>query len=289
VSLPDRSDLASPEPAPTRWRPKLVALDIDGTLLGSDNEISPVVQDAVRQAATSAHVVLSTGRGLTGTRPVAERLDLATPYLVCSNGAVTVRLHGENGQANRHVEMVDLVTFDPGPALRMVLARLPNALVAVEELGVGYRVNAPFPPGELVGDISVEPLEQLIADPVTRVILRQPSAEVEDFLDVVETIGLHEVTYYIGYTAWLDIAPQGVSKATGLAKVAERLGVPRGDILAIGDGNNDVEMLAWAGRGVAMGNATPDIQDAADAVTDSFEDDGVAVELSRWFEEVIPP
>ena len=68
--------------------------------------------------------------------------------------------------------MVDMVTFDAGPVLRMLLARLPDALVAVEELGVGYRVNAPFPPGELTGEISVEPLERLIADPVTRVILR---------------------------------------------------------------------------------------------------------------------
>jgi hydroxymethylpyrimidine pyrophosphatase-like HAD family hydrolase len=289
VTSPDRSDLASPEPAPTRWRPKLVALDIDGTLLGVDNEISPVVRDAVRQVASSAHVVLSTGRGLTGTRPVAERLGLVTPYLVCSNGAVIVRLHGENGQVDRRVEMVDLVTFDPGPVLRMVMTRLPETLVAVEELGVGYRVNAPFPPGELVGEITVEPLDRLVADPVTRVILRQPSVEVENFLDVVETIGLHEVSYYIGYTAWLDIAPKGVSKATGLAKVAERLRVPREEVLAIGDGNNDVEMLGWAGRGVAMGQATPDIQQVADAVTAAFEDDGVAVELSRWFDEVVSP
>jgi hydroxymethylpyrimidine pyrophosphatase-like HAD family hydrolase len=289
VTSPDRSDLAGPGPVPGRWRPKLVALDIDGTLLDLDNEISPAVHDAVRQVAGSAHVVLSTGRGLTGTRPVAERLELATPYLVCSNGAVTVRLHGENGRVDRRVEMVDLVTFDPGPVLRMVMTRLPDTLVAVEELGVGYRVNAPFPPGELVGEITVEPLDRLVADPVTRVILRQPSVEVENFLDVVETIGLHEVSYYIGYTAWLDIAPKGVSKATGLAKVAERLRVPREDVLAIGDGNNDVEMLGWAGRGVAMGQATPDIQQVADAVTAAFEDDGVAVELSRWFDEVVSP
>ncbi len=281
--------MTRPEPLPGRWRPKLVALDIDGTLLDIENQISPAVHEAVRLVAGSAHVVLSTGRGLTGTRPVAEQLGLTTPYLVCSNGAVTVRLHGENGRADRHVEMVDMVTFDAGPVLRLVLARLPDALVAVEELGVGYRVNAPFPPGELVGEISVEPLERLIADPVTRVILRQPSAEVEDFLDVVEEIGLHEVSYYIGYTAWLDIAPEGVSKATGLAKVAERLGVPREDILAIGDGNNDAEMLAWVGRGVAMGNAVPEVKQLADAVTATFDDDGVAVELSQWFDEVAPP
>ena len=311
---------AQPEPVAAGWRPRLVAFDIDGTLLDVKNQMSRRVDTAVRQvAASGAHVVLSTGRGLTATRPLAEHFDLPTPYLVCSNGAVTVRLHpgdltvanpGEGPRAashahgpvgadqisaaaeraaHRRVELVDVVTFDPAPVLRMLMARLPDVLVAVEELGVGYRVNAPFPPGELTGEISVEPLEQLVAEPATRVILRQPSIEAEHFLDVVDRVGLHGVSYYIGYTAWLDLAPEGVSKATGLAKVAERLGVGREDILAIGDGDNDAEMLSWAGRGVAMGNAAPEVQEVADHVTTSLEDDGVAVELSRWFDAVEHP
>ena len=310
------------------WRPKMVALDIDGTLVDVEQQMSDVVDAAVRKAvASGVHVVLSTGRGLTSARPLAEHFELFAPYLVCSNGAVTVRLHldgmsagsrapgsssggaaripSESPDPNRitnrsagntsdgravgvvdenGVEMIDIVTFDPGPVLRMLLDRLPDALVAVEELGVGYRGNAPFPPGELTGEISIEPLERLIADPVTRVIVREPSIEVEHFLDVVDRVGLHGVSYYIGYTAWLDLAPEGVSKATGLAKVAERLGVAREDVLAIGDGNNDVEMLRWAGRGVAMANGAPEALEAADAVTASIEEDGVAVELSRWFD-----
>lgn len=261
-----------------RWRPRLVALDIDGTLVDPDNNFSPAVEAAVHAVLDAgAHVVLSTGRGLTATRPLAERLGLPKPYLVCSNGAVTVRLHPEP-------ELLDIVRFDPGPVLQLLLERMPDVLVAVEELGVGYRVNKPFPPGELTGQLVVEPLEKLVADPATRVILREPSNEAERFLDVIDRVGLHGVSYYIGYTAWLDIAPDGVSKATALEKIAGRLGVDQADVLAIGDGANDVEMLAWAGRGVAMGNATPAVQEIADAVTKSRADDGVALELALWFD-----
>lgn len=266
-----------------RWRPRLVALDIDGTLVDPDNNFSPAVEAAVHAVLDAGtHVVLSTGRGLTATRPIAERLGLPKPYLVCSNGAVTVRLHPEP-------ELLDIVRFDPGPVLQLLLERMPDVLVAVEELGVGYRVNKPFPPGELTGQLVVEPLEKLVAEPATRVILREPSNEAERFLDVIDRVGLHGVSYYIGYTAWLDIAPDGVSKATALEKIAHRLDIDRADVLAIGDGANDVEMLDWAGRGVAMGNATPTVQEAADAVTKSRADDGVAVELARWFDLPDPP
>jgi hydroxymethylpyrimidine pyrophosphatase-like HAD family hydrolase len=262
------------------WRPRLVALDIDGTLYDSSYDISPRVEAAVRSVANQGvHIVLSTGRGLVGTRPLAERLELPSPYLVCSNGAVTVRLTGA-----AEPEFVDVVTFDPEPVLRILLHRLPGVLVAVEEIGVGYRVTAPFPPNELSGDYVVEPIEKLMATPVTRVILRQPSSEAEEFLDVIDRVGLKDVSYYIGYTAWLDLAPNGVSKAHGLAKVADLLGVSHEDVLAIGDGNNDVEMLSWAGRGVAMGNAPADVQDSADDVTETIEEDGVALELGRWFD-----
>ncbi|MET9019272.1 HAD-IIB family hydrolase [Actinopolymorpha sp. NPDC004070] len=287
----------SPDQIAESWRPRLVALDIDGTLVDAKNRLSPVVDAAVRQVVRAgAHVVLATGRGLTATRPLAQHFDLPTPYLVCSNGAVTVRLHPEGAALThdgsvdgRGVELVDVVTFDPEPVVRMLLSRLPGVLVAVEELGVGYRVNAHFPPGELTGEIEVQSVAQLVSEPATRVILREPSIEAEHFLDIIDRVGLHGVAYYIGYTAWLDLAPEGVSKATGLAKVAERLGVDREDILAIGDGDNDAEMLSWAGRGVAMGNAAIEIQRVADHVTALQEEHGVAVELARWFPDVAVP
>jgi hydroxymethylpyrimidine pyrophosphatase-like HAD family hydrolase len=129
----------------------------------------------------------------------------------------------------------------------------------------------------------VTDLEDLVAAPVSRVIIRDPDATAEDFVTLAGELGLHGTDYVVGWTAWLDLAPVGVSKASGLAHVAERLGVDAADVLAIGDGRNDVEMLRWAGRGVAMGQAVQPVRDAADDVTATVADDGAAVELGRYF------
>ena len=80
---------------------------------------------------------------------------------------------------------------------------------------------------------------------------------------LAERIGLHGVSYFVGWSAWLDIAPQGVNKATALAEVVAGLGCRASDVLAIGDGRNDIEMLTWAGRGVALGDACDEVRQAA--------------------------
>jgi len=266
-----------PDPRHEPWDPRLVALDIDGTILGPDESLSGGVRDAVRRVLDAgAHVVLSTGRSLVATRPVADALGLTAGWLVCSNGTVTATLDPPR--------IVDVVTFDAGPAVRLLREHLPEALVAVEDLGVGYRVTAPFPDGELAGRQQVCGLDELVAEPVNRVVIRSPEHEPADFLDLVERIGLHEVAYAVGYTAWLDIAPGGVSKASALDAVRRRLGVPSDATLAIGDGRNDLEMLRWAARGVAMGQAPAEVQDAADLVTRTVREDGLATALGWWFD-----
>jgi hydroxymethylpyrimidine pyrophosphatase-like HAD family hydrolase len=176
------------------------------------------------------------------------------------------------------------VTFDPEPAVRAVLDRVPNALVAVEVIGRGYRANRHFPQGEINGELWLETVDELVREPVTRVIIRDPQSSVEDFVALASDLGLHGTNYYVGYTAWLDLAPEGVSKASALADIATELGIDQADVLAIGDGRNDVEMLAWAGRGVAMGQAPDEVKQVADAVTDTWERDGAAAELGRWFD-----
>jgi HAD superfamily hydrolase (TIGR01484 family) len=269
------------------WRPKLVALDIDGTLLkwvdgagSTHEEVPPAVHEAVQRVLDAgAHVVLASGRAPHGMTTIADLLDLHGHgdrlWIVASNGSVLVRYPP--------LEIVHEETFDAAPAVHAVLERHPDALVAIEERGVGYRVSAPFPEGELGGELIVTDLDELVAGPVSRVIIRDPQATAEDFVQMAGELGLQGTDYVVGWTAWLDLAPVGVSKASGLQYVAERLGLAADDVLAIGDGRNDIEMLAWAGRGVAMGQAVQEVIDAADAVTGTVDEDGAAQEISRWF------
>jgi len=252
---------------------RLVALDVDGTLLSYDGTISDAVRQAVADVRDAGlHVVLATGRSVTATVPVAAELGLRDGWAVCSNGAVTVRLDPELDEG---YEVVDVVTFDPGPALRAIALELPDALYAVEDLGVGFRVSADFPAGELSGEHEVVPFEELASSPATRVVIRSPSSSPEEFHELVERVGLHEVEYAVGWSAWLDLTPGGVSKASALEEVRQRLGVEPFATLAVGDGSNDVQMLRWAACGVAMGHATDAVRAAADEVTGTVDDDGV--------------
>jgi hydroxymethylpyrimidine pyrophosphatase-like HAD family hydrolase len=115
------------------------------------------------------------------------------------------------------------------------------------------------------------------------VIIRDPEQSAEDFVALAEELGLHGTNYVVGWTAWLDLSPVGVHKAAGLAYVTDQLGLTSDDVLAIGDGRNDIEMLQWAGRGVAMGQSIQEVIDAADAATESVYEDGAALELERYF------
>ena len=254
---------------------RLLALDIDGTVVDAAERVRAPVFDAVRRARQAGvHVVMSTGRSVFGITGILDLLELRQGHCVASNGAVTFTYHP--------VEITSATTFDAGPAVRIVLEAVPDVLVAVEVVGRGYRTNARFPDGEIQGELWIEDIDDLVAEPVTRVIIRDPSSSAEDFLQLAEQLGLHGINYFVGYTAWLDLAPAGVSKASALSKVAADLGVAVEDVLAIGDGRNDVEMLRWAGHGVAMGQAPDEVKAAADAVTGSWEEDGVAQALSGW-------
>ncbi len=283
------------------WTPRLVALDIDGTLLKwvdggrvDYEQVTPRVHDAVHRALDAGvHVVLASGRSPHSMTGIADLLDLRGQplggplggagdpdqlWVVASNGAVVFRY-----DVGGEIDVVHEETFDAAPAVRAVLAQRPGALVAVEERGIGYRVSGPFPEGELVGEMIQAEVEELVAGPVSRVIIRDPQATAEDFVELAAGLGLHGTDYVVGWTAWLDLTPVGVSKASGVERVCRALGLTAADVLAVGDGRNDIEMLQWAGRGVAMGQAVEEVRAVADHVTADVYDDGAAVELERYW------
>ena len=263
-------------PKKADWRPRLVALDVDGTLVDRDGRLPTAVGEAIERVVTAGvPVVLCTGRSWHGTKPLVDEMGLPPGPSVCSNGAVIVTYPPQ--------EIVKAITFDPRAVISRVEEFAPGTLIAVEEIGVGYRLNDHFPGGDLTGEMIIEDVEQLSSRPVTRVILRDPTRSDEDFVSLAKHLGLHGVTYFVGWSAWLDIAPEGVNKATALAEVALGMGVPAADVLAFGDGRNDIEMLRWAGRGLAIGDAPLEVQQAADDVTVPFADGGPVFELRRWF------
>jgi Cof subfamily protein (haloacid dehalogenase superfamily) len=261
--------------------PMLVALDVDGTVLIEDGTISDAVLEAVQHAAGIGHeVTLATGRSPSMTLPVLERLRLTPEFVVCSNGAVTLRRdeHATVGYTRDRVE-----TFSPRNVLETVNGHLDNARFAVEdEEGVYRYAGGRFPDGSLGATSMRVDFDDLLDIEATRVVVLSPEHDTEEFLEIVERMGLHRVTYNVGWTAWLDIAPDGVNKATALERVRQRLGIPRSRLLAIGDGRNDIDMLTWAsaeGRGVAMGQAPPEVREAAGESTGTDLDDGAAAVL----------
>lgn len=262
-------------PADT-FTPKMVALDIDGTLVDAAGNMPDEVHQAVRRVADAGiPVVLATGRGWLATQPIFEMLGLPQGWSVSANGAVIVH--------NPPFQLVHEMLFDPRETIEKVTQALPTARLCVERGLVRYATR-PFPEGELEGEVHIVSVEELCAQPVSRLIIREPERDGNEvFSELIADLGMHDVSYFVGWSAWIDVAPRGVDKATGLQLVCDDLGIRPDDVLALGDGRNDIEMLRWAGRGVAMGQAPDEVKAAADAVTFAFDDLGTVRELDRWF------
>ena len=260
----------------------LVALDVDGTILDINGRVSERMMASLARLRTyGVQIVISTGRGIQAALPVAYHVGLTDGWMICANGAVTLRM---DPAAPGGYEIADAVTFDPADAIAALTRAVPDGIVAVEVLGDGFKVSRPFPDGELIEAQRVVSLEEMSAQPVTRVVLRAPGMDVGEFSTLVAGCGLHSVEYAIGWTAWLDVAPEGVTKASALQSLAARLGTGASRTIAVGDGTNDVEMLRWAGIGAAMGSAPESVKESSDIVTGPVWHDGCAALLDAVVE-----
>jgi hydroxymethylpyrimidine pyrophosphatase-like HAD family hydrolase len=266
----------------TRVKRWLVALDIDGTVMREDGVVTQTTVDAIQAATAAGHqVMLSTGRSEGMTVPVLQMLGIEPEYLVCANGAVTLRrsdaAHAIDGYVRVHVE-----TFDPTDVLQTIRGALSNAAFGVESPDGHYLLSGDFPDDAMTATGDHVDFEQLLGVKATRVVVISPEHGLEEFLAIVDRMGLHKVSYNVGWTAWLDIAPEGVTKATAMERVREWFDIPRSRVFAAGDGRNDIDMLRWAstsGRGVAMGQAPDDVIEAASETTGGVADDGLAAAL----------
>jgi HAD superfamily hydrolase (TIGR01484 family) len=257
--------------------PRLIASDLDGTLLGVGGAVSRRTAAVFREAAVAGTVVvLVTGRPIRWLPPVYEDLGAVYPT-VCANGAVV------------YDPVADLVR-DSWPVRPAILyeactrlrARVPDVVFAVEvDGGRGLRHEPGWPTG---ADFCTAParLDEMLARPVAKLLASCFGRNADEFAAMVtQSVGdIVEATYSSGH-AVVEMSRRGVNKATGLAQVAAGYDVAAEDVLAFGDMPNDVSMLSWAGRSVAVANAHPLVRAVADEVTLSHLDDGVAAYLER--------
>ena len=281
MATPPVADNVDSVPVETEGASWLVALDLDGTALHEDGSISNAVIEQVRRLDAAGHqVVITTGRSSATTVPVLEPLGITPRFLACSNGAITLRHDPEEPSGYRR-EWVE--SFDPTTALRTIRAHLGNARFAVEDEHGGYRHTEPIPDATIGLDSEHVGFDELLNRPATRVVVMSPDQDMEDFLAVVERMGLHRASCATGRTAWLNISPDGVNNATAVERVRIELGIPRDRVMAVGDGRNDIDLLCWAsesGRGVAMGQSLAEVIEAAGEVTGTVHEDGLAQVLA---------
>jgi HAD superfamily hydrolase (TIGR01484 family) len=260
--------------------PTLIASDLDGTLVRSDGTIDHRTRRAIAAAESAGAVVLfCTARPHRGLTELAD----ATGHrgvVICNNGAMLWDLHTES--------VIESSPLEPAIARELVAlleAEVPGGAWAVERTGgfghePGYVTRWPIPEGSTVAAVHA-----LIGEPAVKLMLRHSDLTADVLLErALATCGhLAELSHSSTTDALLEISAAGVSKASALARLCETRGIDRRDVVAFGDMPNDLPMLAWAGHSVAVANAHPEVLAAADEVTASNDESGVALVLERLF------
>jgi Cof subfamily protein (haloacid dehalogenase superfamily) len=272
-------------------KPKLVASDVDGTLLGPVEQITERTARVIeRVLAADVPFVLVSGRPPRWIPRVAKAAGL-TGYAVCANGAAVYDI-GANEVLTTH-ELPSVTLHD---VVNAVAAVLPEIRVAAERTTIGHVQPDPFaieagfrnpwgnPNGE-TDEPDVAPRAVVLGRPATKLLIRHRAMTSQQMAEAVEAVlvGADLEITYSSNSGLIEISKAGVTKASGLAWVCDLLDVPAAKVVAFGDMPNDMSMLEWAGHGVAMANAHADVLAMADEVTAPNSEDGVAQVLERWF------
>ncbi len=262
------------------WRPRLIASDMDGTLLRWDDTVSDAtVAELERWRSDGVPVVLATGRPPRWMRRIRDVLGYGTA--VCCNGAVLMDLERFEIFEEEALlpDVLEAVTVE-------LRRRQPDTWFAVE-YGLVFRHEPIYRPRWDVDapGVSEATLDELVAQPVAKLLARHEHLTRDEFVALVEDVVGDRATVTNSSTdALAEISAAGVTKASGLAKVAARHGVGPEDVVVFGDMPNDIAAFEWVraagGRAVAMAHAHPDLMAVATDVTGTNEDDGVAAFLA---------
>ncbi|MCE5258117.1 MAG: Cof-type HAD-IIB family hydrolase [Chloroflexi bacterium] len=259
--------------------PKLIAFDLDGTLLRDDLSLSPRVAQALAQVQRAGVLItLASGRGFPALKPWAAQLHITAPVIGYQGASITDPL------TERVIceypfprELLDeLVEYARECDLSLTVYADDEIYVERKRHSDAFYDKWFGLPIHVVADLRTA----LPADPIKFLITA--TADELDILqpEVVARFG-RSMQIVRSHPLFLEGLALGVTKGTALAWVARHLWIAQSDTIAFGDSGNDVEMLAWAGIGVAMGNASPEALRAADLVVPSVDEDGVAVALER--------
>ncbi len=268
-------------------KPKMVATDVDGTLIDHDERVTARTKAAVGALiADGVPFVLATGRPPRWIDPVVQGLGYA-PLCVCGNGAVIYDSAADRVLASMTLD-VPTLSWLADVAERA----LPGCGLAAERVGESAHdavtpqfVSSPqYEHAWLNPDDTSVAREEVIDAPAIKMLIRLPGARSSDMRTVLAPlIGERADITYSTEHGLIELSAPGITKAAGLSVVAQRLGVDEATIVAFGDMPNDVPMLTMAGHGVAMRNAHPEALAAADEIAESNSDDGVARVLERWW------
>ncbi|GAA5048793.1 HAD-IIB family hydrolase [Streptomyces similanensis] len=266
---------------------RLIATDLDGTLLRDDKSVSPRTVAALAAAEEAGiEVFFVTGRPARWMDVVAEHVH-GHGLAICGNGAAVVDLHGGPG-AHRFVKVRELTPRHALEAIRLIRDAAPGTVCAVEQT-YGFHQEPEYPKLHMEAPDHLAPAEELLApdgvavgQPILKILAYHPTLEPDAFLTAARVaVGARVAITRSSPSALLEISAAEVSKASTLALCCAERGISHEEVVAFGDMPNDVEMLTWAGRSYAMGNAHPAAVAAATGRTAPNNEDGVAVVIER--------
>ena len=264
---------------------RLVATDLDGTLVHSDGSVTARTRAALVAAEEAGiEVVFVTGRPLRWAEEVFEHVG-GHGLAIVSNGALVWDVARAAVHRMRAIEPTVGVE-----AARRIRTAVPGASFAVETLaGIAlepeFLERHPVPTGSARGSI-----EQIFAEPALKLLARHEELGWQEFWARAEEVAadLVEITWSSASTL-LEISAHGVTKASTLAMLCEDRGIRAEQVLALGDMPNDIPMLAWAGTSYAMANAHPSVREAADHVAPANDEDGVAQVIESLLDSRVGP
>ena len=263
------------------WRrPRLVATDLDGTLLRSDGTGSERTAAALRAVQSEGiRTVLVTARPPRWLDPLAHLVGDGG-VAICGNGAFVYDVPNRKVLSHRGIQPEAVVEI-----VADLRRELPGVTFAAERatgfaLEDAYESQHPIPVDAVRG-----PIPTLEGGVVGKLLGRHPAMSEDEFLErVADVVGHRGIVAYSGAGGLAEISAPGVTKAAGLESWCEELGLDAADVWAFGDMPNDLPMLAWAGTAYGIRTGHPDVVAAAERLVDGPEDDGVARELERLFD-----